>query len=134
MLKNKDFIVKIYDKICINKLTITQFKCIVYSEKEDIMGFIEYKTLSVQCENCEGTGITKKRMGSFLTTTFLPPGVGDICNPCNGSGKAEKAYTPFTGRKEITGIHTVGRTPWYNDDRDIKRTISYKEFLEGKLP
>ncbi len=73
----------------------------------------------VQCGPCGGSGVYKG--------TGKPDGIGFVCIPCGGSGCVVMKYTPFTGRKRKTGIHTVCRQAGAS-------SVTYEEFQEGKLP
>jgi hypothetical protein len=89
----------------------------------------EIVTIEIECTACGGTGIYH----GFAE----PPGVGVICLGCNGTGKEKLKYTPFTGRKVRKGIKTVQRSRGNFIPTGIGpagRSITYEQFLKGKMP
>jgi hypothetical protein len=86
------------------------------------------KTLSYECDACRGTG---------LYSGFCEgPGHAVVCLGCNGTGRAEFQYTPFTERKLRRDIKTVSLSKGRFIFAGVGPTgdnITYKEFLEGKL-
>ncbi len=86
-------------------------------------------TVKVECSTCGGTGIYH----GFAE----PEGVGVVCLTCVGTGEAELKYTPFTGRKECMNIHTIRQSRGTHIATGVGPTgasVTYKEFLAGKLP
>ena len=81
------------------------------------------KYAEAQCDPCDGTGIYHDgREGD---------GTGVVCDECEGSGRVVIKYTPFTGRKVRSNIKTV------RVSRRLSRestTVSYEDFLAGKMP
>lgn len=89
----------------------------------------EQVTVEAECTACGGTGVYH----GFAE----PEGVGVVCLKCDGTGKMELKYTPFTGRKQRSGINTVMRSRGSLIVTGVGPTggqVSYKEFLEGKMP
>jgi len=87
------------------------------------------KTIDVECGPCKGTGIYK----NFAE----PDGVGVVCLNCNGSGKTKLTYRPFTVRKIRDDIKTVRLSAGSFIVTGIGpkgRSVSYKDFLSGKMP
>jgi hypothetical protein len=86
-------------------------------------------TIEVQCESCHGTGIYH----GFAE----PEGVGVVCLNCKGTGRRNLTYTPFTGRKVRTDINTVQLSRGSFIAIGVGpagRSITYEEFLNGKMP
>lgn len=86
------------------------------------------KTVEVECPNCGGTGIYH----GFAE----PEGVGVICINCIGTGMTTIHYVSFTGRKTRTGIEWVqySRRSIVAGIGLARSSISYRDFLDGKLP
>lgn len=85
--------------------------------------------IEVQCSSCNGTGI--------YCGFAEPKGVGVVCLRCDGSGKGELSYTPFTGRKERKDVKTVQRSRGSFIGTGVGPTgnsITYAEFIAGKRP
>lgn len=82
-------------------------------------------TVEAQCEPCMGTGVFR----GFAE----PPGLGLVCNRCNGSGKMELTYVPFTGRQQRDDVDFVARAD-HGFPPNLEGKIYYEEFLEGKMP
>lgn len=86
-------------------------------------------TIEVECGSCGATGIYQ----GFAE----PKGVGVVCLNCNGTGAVNIDYKPFTGRKERRDINTVQRSRGSFIATGVGpggRSISYQEFLNGKMP
>lgn len=89
----------------------------------------EIVTIEVECNACGGTGIYH----GFAE----PEGIGVVCLACNGTGKVKLKYKPFTGRKMRKGIKTVQRSKGgfiATGIGPIGKSITYDEFLKGKMP
>ncbi|MEN9560914.1 MAG: hypothetical protein RIQ56_187 [Candidatus Parcubacteria bacterium] len=87
------------------------------------------KVAVVECGSCRGTGIYRGMSE--------PRGVGVVCLECKGTGRAIIAYVPFTTRRRRKGIHTVRRSAGTCIGTGAGPTggsITYKEFLAGKMP
>lgn len=85
--------------------------------------------VQAECEDCEGTGIYR----GFAE----PKGVGVICLGCNGTGMQPVEYRPFTCRKTRKDVTTVRRSAGTFILTGVGHTggsISYEEFLNGKMP
>ncbi len=80
--------------------------------------------VKVNCTQCEGSGVygpvDKK-------------GSGWVCLECEGTGaqSLNLTYTLFTERVKKESVKTVTAKPKWEDPGE---TITYKEFLEGKMP
>ena len=86
-------------------------------------------TIEVECGDCRGTGIYH----GFAE----PKGVGVVCLHCDGTGKAQITYTPFTGRKRRSDISTVQLSRGSLIVAGVGprgSSISYEEFMSGKTP
>ena len=87
------------------------------------------KFIEAQCGSCSGTGV--------YCGFAEPRGVGVVCIECSGSGKSKIVYTPFEGRKRRSGVNTVRRSAGSFLATGVGPTgnsISYEEFLNGKMP
>lgn len=92
------------------------------------MSSFVFKSLEIQCPTCEGTGIYRG--------IAEPKGVGKVCRDCKGTAKQTHRYVPFTGkivRHDVTQVvaadEGILHTPYAEQG-----AVTYKEFLEGKLP
>jgi hypothetical protein len=86
-------------------------------------------TLDVECGSCGGTGI--------YCGFAEPEGVGVVCLTCKGSGKAQLTYKPFTTRKRRDNVETVRLSAGSFIGMGFGPTggsVSYQEFLSGKMP
>lgn len=85
--------------------------------------------LKVECGSCRGTGIYR----GFAE----PSGVGVICVNCDGTGQETLKYTPFEGRKTRNDISIVRYSRGSliaTGIGPVGGSISYQEFLNGKMP
>jgi hypothetical protein len=78
--------------------------------------------IEIECTACRGTGV-------YRDWCWLP-GIGDLCLDCEGSGKVEYEYTPFTGRKKRADVNKVRLLMNYRVP-DPYNAISYEEFLQS---
>ena len=88
-----------------------------------------HMTLEAECTACGGTGIYH----GFAE----PDGVGVVCLKCEGSGMMVVHYIPFTGRKKRNDIVVVRRSRGSFIAIGVGPTgesVTYEEFLQGKLP
>ena len=76
--------------------------------------------VKAQCGSCRGTGL--------YSGMCEPRGTAVVCLNCDGTGCATIKYTPFEGRKRRTDIKTVRCCG------PVGGTVSYEEFIAGKLP
>lgn len=85
--------------------------------------------VDAECSSCGGSGLYRGMAEK--------PGTAVVCLRCDGSGKQVIRYEPFVSRKEIRGVDLVyrssgslivGRVGAYGNP------ISYREFLQGKMP
>lgn len=90
-------------------------------------------TVEIECPSCLATGV--------YTDSRWCDGTGVVCAYCKGSGKKELTFTPFVRRKQRTDITTVfaydatGTGPYVHDESTSKDgTVTYEEFLSGKMP
>ena len=85
-------------------------------------------TLTVECGSCRGTGVYR----GFAE----PEGTGVVCLECQGTGAKTMNYTPFTGRKRRNDVHTVRRSKggFVLSCGPTGGSVSYQEFLNGKMP
>ena len=87
------------------------------------------KRIACLCGACDGTGVYSgmcERKGEAV-----------VCLHCDGTGNDIICYVPFTGRKRRRGIKTVRRSRGTFIATGVGGTgkeVTYKEFLEGKLP
>ena len=87
------------------------------------------KTIEIECPSCQGTGVYR----GFAE----PEGVAVVCLHYEGTGAGKIVYTPFTGRKRRTGIHTVrlsAGTFIVTGVGPRGPAVTYEEFLTGKVP
>lgn len=85
--------------------------------------------VEAECGSCRGTGIYR----GFAE----PKGVGVVCLSCDGSGCKRISYTPFTARKRRDDVQTVQLSAGSLLVTGVGprgSAITYREFLEGKLP
>lgn len=85
--------------------------------------------VEAECTSCSGTGIYH----GFAE----PKGVGVVCLTCDGTGRREIEYVPFTGLKKRNDIQTVQRSRGSLIFAGVGPTgnaVSYDEFLNGKRP
>ncbi len=54
------------------------------------------RTIVIECETCNGTGLHRECGGAAV-----------VCGSCKGTGKTEFTYNEFEGRKEMEGITRV---------------------------
>jgi len=86
-------------------------------------------TVEVECKDCKGTGLYR----GFAE----PKGIAVVCLKCDGTGKVSLTYTPFTERKRRDDVNTVRRSAGTFIGAAVGPTggsISYEEFLAGKMP
>jgi hypothetical protein len=88
-------------------------------------------TMSVeaQCNACAGTGV--------YCGFAEPKGTGVACLKCGSSGKVLIEYIPFTGRKRRDDVTTIRLSRGTSVGLGVGPTggsVSYEEFLEGKMP
>jgi len=84
--------------------------------------------VETQCDSCGGTGIYH----GFAEGQ----GIGVICLKCKGTGCRLLSYEPFVWRKTRQDIHTVmlSKGSFILSCGPIGNSITYEEFLAGKLP
>ncbi len=94
--------------------------------------------IDIECKSCGGTGL--------YVGMAERDGAAVICSTCNGTGKQELSYTPFTKRKERTDIVRVYSTGGgyvitpkdiVVDGKDFPFSTAgctYKEWLNGVTP
>jgi len=75
----------------------------------------------IECPKCAGTGI---RVGPRHGK-----GVGAVCVLCDGSGKRPFTFKPFIGRNMRDDVVRV-----FAINAGKKTYVTYKEFLESKVP
>lgn len=75
-------------------------------------------TIETECKDCGATGV--------YHGYAEPEGVGVICYKCDGTGKIDLTYIPFTGRKKRSDIRNV--------IRHSPNEVTYEEFLRGRMP
>lgn len=78
------------------------------------------------CPDCEGTGIYRG-FGEGR-------GVGAICRTCNGTGALEREVKEFKQRRMRADIQTVRWPVRMEDQIEKMPSVTYQEFLAGKLP
>ena len=89
----------------------------------------ERQTITAECGNCGGTGLYR----GFAE----PEGVAVVCISCQGTGRVELTYTPFTKRKGKRDIHTgrLSRGSFIGTGvGPAGGSVTYKEFQDGKMP
>ena len=89
----------------------------------------EVISVDTVCRACSGTGLYH----GFAE----PEGVAVVCLDCEGSGKMQMRYTPFTGRQTRTDITRVQASRGRFIATGVGpagASISYAEFLNGKRP
>jgi hypothetical protein len=74
----------------------------------------------MQCKDCKGTGVYRG--------ISEPKKVGVICTDCKGTGNHIIVYTPFAERLQRDDVEIV------RNGFDSKKTVTYEEFLAGKMP
>ena len=82
-----------------------------------------------ECSACGGTGL--------YHGIAEPRGVAVVCLRCNGTGAVKIIYTPFTGRRLRTDVQQVQLsrgTLIFGGCGPMGRSISYEEFVAGKMP
>ena len=82
-------------------------------------------TVKIECTSCSGTGLYKGAMERDACAV--------ICSTCGGTGMQEFTYTPFSGRKEATGIRRVFEASFgfIHSDQDVRthhREIHFSKF------
>jgi hypothetical protein len=85
--------------------------------------------VQAECRSCDGTGV--------YCGFAEPKGTGVVCLECRGSGCKTISYTPFAGRKRRQGVKTVSVSRGAFIATGVGaagESISYEEFLEGKMP
>ena len=86
-------------------------------------------TIDCECGPCSGTGLYK----GFAE----PEGTAVVCVKCKGTGCAPLTYTPFTGRKQRSGIRRVCLSKGTFIGAGVGpagNSISYEEFYRGHMP
>lgn len=86
-------------------------------------------TVDVECGSCGGTGLYQ----GFAE----PKDTAVVCLTCQGSGKAQLTYRPFTGRKPRAGISWVKRSRGSfiaTGTGPVGAPIPYHEFENGRMP
>lgn len=93
------------------------------------------KTFEAECDACGGTGV--------YCGFAEPPGVGVVCQGCDGSGKRSIQYKPFEGLKKRTALHKDKKLTEVRRSRGsfigtgvgpTGKSVSYADFLQGKRP
>lgn len=87
------------------------------------------QTVKAECGSCRGTGLYQ----GFAE----PEGTAVICVECDGSGCSTISYTPFTKRKERTGVTKISQSRGSFVGSGVGArggSISYAEFKAGKMP
>ncbi len=85
--------------------------------------------IKTECYSCDGTGLYQ----GFAE----PKDVAVVCLKCNGTGCEELHYKPFSKRKGRRGVTKVSRSRGSFIGTGIGavgRSITYKEFANGKMP
>lgn len=83
--------------------------------------------IEIQCKSCRGTGLYRG-FGE-------KQGFAVVCWSCGGSGKDVIDAEPFTGLKPRIDVQRVGRyIGKYQSVEQNGGSVSYEEFLSGKLP
>lgn len=76
-----------------------------------------------RCDNCRGTGV-------FVRLDERER-IGYVCSFCEGTGKRELKYRPFTGLTQRDDVDNVAsgksHQPW-------KGWVTYERFLAGQMP
>lgn len=86
-------------------------------------------TIKAECTACSATGLYK----GFCE----PEGVAVVCHGCNGKGFVIQNIKEFNYRKHKREIHTVCKSRGSfigTGVGPIGRSITYKEFQDGKMP
>ena len=81
-----------------------------------------------ECPSCHATGI--------YVGTLEPPGIGVVCNQCQGSGKVlSQLLTPFNGRKRRNdGVKLVYISISNIRGKYIGNPVTVDQFYSGVLP
>lgn len=85
--------------------------------------------VNAECRSCRGTGV--------YSGMCEAKGEAVVCVTCSGTGCERIGYRPFVGRKRRRGIKTVRKsrgTLIAVGAGPHGEAVTYKEFLEGKLP
>jgi hypothetical protein len=98
-------------------------------KKNEKIEKIEKATVKAVCTDCGGTGLYEgmcKREGYPV-----------VCLRCKGSGCQIITYQPFVERRILKNVKGVtlskGRFIFSGDAGAIGETVSYQDFLAGKL-
>ncbi|QQG44568.1 MAG: hypothetical protein HYW86_01470 [Candidatus Roizmanbacteria bacterium] len=94
---------------------------LAYMEKK-----MDKVTVKIQCKSCSGTGVYRGYQE--------PKGVAVVCHDCKGTGGVDFSYEPFTGLKRQDGVDIVRISGGAFGAGPQGTTVSYEDFLEGKLP
>jgi len=81
------------------------------------------------CDACGGTGI--------YCGMCEPKGTGVVCFRCDGTGCRKIKYTPFKKRTRRRGVQEVKRSRGTFIATGVGPTggsVTYREFLDGKMP
>lgn len=87
------------------------------------------QTVKAECEICGGTGLYRGMCEGL--------GVAVVCLNCDGTGCQEIRYRPFVKRKlrkDVKHVHLSRGTFVAGPVGPAQDSVTYKEFLEGKLP
>jgi hypothetical protein len=82
-----------------------------------------------ECPYCKATGIYKG--------TLEPPGVGVVCNACQGSGHVSFSYIKmpiFTERKRKEGVNWIYLEISRRRGEYIGKGVSVEDFYKGIMP
>ena len=86
-------------------------------------------TVEIECGSCGGTG---------LYCGFAEPkDVAVVCAVCGGTGCAKLSYKLFTGRKGRRGVKQVRKSAGTfiaTGVGPVGDSVTYQEFLAGKMP
>lgn len=88
----------------------------------------QQQSIDVECQKCAATGVSKSRLSKSRA--------GTACDNCEGTGKVELTFTPFTGRKtrsDVDFVRPFGQIYPDNDNR-VEGQVTYQEFLDGGKP
>lgn len=84
--------------------------------------------------NLLNLGIEEGIVDSFLAEGGHGRGDGAICRTCNGTGALEREVKEFKQRRMRADIQTVRWPVRMEDQIEKMPSVTYQEFLAGKLP